>query len=846
MTVDTAPAVWNPPLSVPSGLRVASVDIVRRGALPPAALTGLRATATQAVEERHAAVIAALNAAAEELEAALHAAVPQVDAPVRRSLLKLKRAVHNRRPLPVVDPPPSGPAGAGPLPGLLSRYAAAVAAREALAEAGSQAEDQDRQAASGTLQALLADPAVRRGLAATAPEVAAELERASATASLVDPRSSLARTVVGYLTRIALKPSPASAFAAVDFAVPVELAAAGGPADAPRADVRVAPALAYALLLSCASDPAFADLVELAPAEALPGGRVLLGERLDIDGYLFRHDEPSTPLEGPCLEAAVALGRAPAAAHRAAQQALDPRADAAAGLDRLLRAGTVQVVLPWADHDQRHAVLAGLCRSAADADPERRDQLQGWAELLDRVHATSEVLVRADHERAVGLLATLRRDARRLGELGAAAVGVRVSEPALVHETVGGRLLTSSTAADQQARVRALDEALDRTLRPRLVRSRAHSGLADFVADRLAPGARVSFTQVLDLLGGAEEIDHHLGRWALQDVRAADGDPTGVPGVLAPSVSAHLQRAGDLTVLNAALPGAAAAALRHLPVLGRAEEPARAAVEGELDRWLRALSPGGRWYALASAEEWTDLQGAPFLDLPRLRWPADPPRVARSSGPRATRRPGPALADLWLAHQPESRTLRLEDPVGQPLALVPVGVISPFLVSGPLRALLIAADPWLLQPSSRRPDHRRDLADGPVAGAGRVTDGPLVVHRATWWVPASTFPRSDRTEPSRDYLRRVQAWRRARDLPDEVFVRADTGPTELNPRLRKPQWVRWDVPHTLALAARLADRASRLVLTEALPAADGAAGPCTETVRFLGWPGESLTTRNRP
>ena len=674
--------------------------------------------------------------------------------------------------------------------------------------------------AAETLGALLTLPSLDRGLAVTAPHVAKALRSPSAVRELAVPRSSLARTATAYACRAALKPSPASTLATVGPAHP-------GPGGS-RSHVRVAPALAFLVLQQCALDPAFSDLVELEWVEPDHDGAVCLPDRVDIDGYLFRNDERVSLHAPSCLPACHRSGRATASVHRDALRVRDPDADPHALLSRLVRMQLLRVVLPWDAPDPGHDVLAELHAAAAAKAPGQREVLLHRARLLRQVHSITGELARSNDVDAAELVRSLRATMEALLRTGAALH--QLSAAAVVHETV------ASTASP--ARIRnaftgpGLDAELGAALRPRLVRSLAHRALADLVAEQCGAGARVPVSRLLGMVGTGEAADHRMLTWAMQDVQARedDVDPRPLPGVIAPSLAAYLQPAGRLTVLNAALPGAAAAGLRHLPVIGSAralEGPGT--VHQEVHGWIDGLAPAGRWLALGTAEEWSDLQGAPHLTGNRLRWPADPPR---SGGSRTG---DVELEGLDAVHDPDTRSLRIEDRSGVPVAIVPVGVISPYLVSGPLRALLILSDPWTYRPLVAAPQWTERIDGDTVAGAERRQVGDLVLTRRSWWLPAGSLPRREPPESLLSFLGRVERWRVLRGLPDEVFLRAWTGPLELDPRLRKPHWVSWGAPHTLEVAARTAARTHRLLITEALPAVAGGAGPVIETVRLLGW-----------
>lgn len=127
----------------------------------------------------------------------------------------------------------------------------------------------------------------------------------------------------------------------------------------------------------------------------------------------------------------------------------------------------------------------------------------------------------------------------------------------------------------------------------------------------------------------------------------------------------------------------------------------------------------------------------------------------------------------------------------------------------------------------------------------RLTHGRLVLKRRTWRLAPAEFPQPAPGEGAPAYFMRMDEWRRAHALPEEVFLTLEQrGWPGGDPADRKPSWLSFRSAHAVlaAAASRRLGQARALRLTEALPAAGGfwvrdadGAGRATEHVSFLQW-----------
>jgi|SRR5579875_300112 len=123
---------------------------------------------------------------------------------------------------------------------------------------------------------------------------------------------------------------------------------------------------------------------------------------------------------------------------------------------------------------------------------------------------------------------------------------------------------------------------------------------------------------------------------------------------------------------------------------------------------------------------------------------------------------------------------------------------------------------------------------GCVLSYPRLVTGRCVLRRRGWSVPPSCLPRRDAGESEFRFLLRVDSWRRALGIPDQVFISnglyAASGAPGANTRKqwinRKPQYVHFGNILTRLFERMVAETSSPLYIEEALPTLDQLPEPC--------------------
>lgn len=115
----------------------------------------------------------------------------------------------------------------------------------------------------------------------------------------------------------------------------------------------------------------------------------------------------------------------------------------------------------------------------------------------------------------------------------------------------------------------------------------------------------------------------------------------------------------------------------------------------------------------------------------------------------------------------------------------------------------------------QRPASRRD----DTQFFGRIRIGNLIPHRRSWsFSPAEVFPGLD-SASDRDLYRRVNTWRRARGIPDQVFASEKLRTNFKLWEIHKPQYVDFTSPSFVPIfRACMQARPERVDLRETLPA----------------------------
>jgi hypothetical protein len=202
--------------------------VCRVAGLPVRVLEEQRAAETAAGLDRAAELAAELDAAREALTDGLFAAIGGLeDRELRGHLLKLRRDVHNRRPIGAERLAAARPALDEGLHCGLERYRRRDEGRRRLLEELAATYEAEVAESRRQLQAAIDDPDFRDGLLLSSRDLSAGLERyrRARTDRLGAKERQLERGLLRYLSRMAIKTTPFGTFTAL---VPGRLAASGG------------------------------------------------------------------------------------------------------------------------------------------------------------------------------------------------------------------------------------------------------------------------------------------------------------------------------------------------------------------------------------------------------------------------------------------------------------------------------------------------------------------------------------------------------------------------------------------------------------------------------------------
>ncbi|MFE3019695.1 lantibiotic dehydratase [Streptomyces sp. NPDC059256] len=822
---------------------VSPVVLTRVAGLPSEALD-LVAPATRKLLAEHGAAAQRLGTLAPELTEVLFALVPGLDddVPLRRKVLAAKRSVNRLDPLPWDADVRSRVAARLPVDAapLLDEWGRLVDEQRAvLAQLGAQLA-QDREHAVQALHLALlpgGDPAggveecgFAESLAIAAPDWVRHRDRKARSAKKL-------KTLYSYVARAAVKTSPFSGLTTVGEA---------GVEGSGRGLSRTSATTAYLALRRLAHDPETAGLLRYRVAPVHPGtptepeGLLLHGEVTITEGVVWRNDR--------VVEADYALPSMTRGLRSATT--FDELLTAVGGARpftrfvRLLDAGIVQPVPPWAKGEAPFPALCALLENDGSASPiPRRD--------LSLAHRLGDGASRADTEGRITAATELRdltadwNEHRDRGE--------RKPSGLIYEDRETGLDLPDPLSVPE---VRTDLTALGERVRPYLFRSHLYDFLLEgFTAEFGAGGVCRDPLGFLMRLTVDRDANPPLERALFADMtsRRDPGDRAWLP--VGPTSAPP--NAGVFFQVEAAS-RADAEAGRHRLVVNQ-----YGAGTGALfSRFSRLLGDGFRdrltayldqcWPGVSCRElvVWTDcntVQSECGGLLPPLVLPGE---VEAANGI--------TLDDLALVHDTHTDTLSLFDRHGDPVGLAYLGLIPQHLLQSYVRLLAILADPWVN--GSPHSDYTMTKAHelGPLCGDGvaelpRVTDGPggrLVTRRASWIVPAAAIPRPEGGESDEAALAvRLDDFRREHGIPEEVFVHqlGGAGGALGMSADRKPMWVSLASPLSVGVLHHwLSPQTSHLRLVEVLPERslhsqrDALGRPrVTEHVALLAWPEET-------
>ncbi|MGA4799951.1 hypothetical protein [Streptomyces lavendulocolor] len=743
------------------------------------------------------------------LSDALHAAVPALeDAPrLRRAALDVRRRVHNGRPvhLPgdVVQSlcerlgDTAGPALTQWLDGM-SDLTTLRARTDAIYE-------EETALATERLSVLLSERVFAQGLAQASPQLLNHLP-----AKPLEPHSKAARSVLGYVSRAAVKTSPFSRLTA--------LALQGQRADG-TGHSYVDQQHVHAWLDALARDERFAAALQVEPNRStrpVEGRPYLLTPAYGGPGdAAWRTDSlTDATLQGRLIEELASWPRMTIAAALTRIGGDDPFG----GFVRLLDTGLLRLVLPWSPTEQRPLrSLARNLESLAHPVAQRTGEL---LERLDEGAAGLHLLSGNERARTVDALASRIRtvpdgDPRP-------SVRYAVYEDALSDTPLD---LPAGPIQDDLAELGGL-------IRPYIFRSHLYDWLRDEFVARYGPGGRCpDMFAFLWAVAASPGFDGNLYR-ALRKDHAESGRPTDrawlpVSAGSAPPTTAVLYqvaarstddiRRGDhLLVVNQYNSGIGGLVARFRHGLDRLV-PEQAGLTHQLRAWIADLFPHATPRQVTLSGDVNGMHHAADGVLPPLHWPGEPSYA--NQVPREE-------AAASMRHCPVTDTLEFTDPSGMSLAPVYLGVVPQHLVPGVARLLLCLADPWVNGSRLCCTTNPVDVPPPPVGEdievTPRETHHRLVLGRHTWRFAPDVLPTPAKGEIPSAFFRRVHEWRTSHGIPDEVFlsVEAASWPSAAASSQGKPLWLSFRSPHAVWAAVHHVGRArgARAVrLAEACP-----------------------------
>jgi len=800
--------------------------LTRVGGIPTDALD-IVAEPTRLLLAELAAITEQLRQASEPLTDALFRLVPQLDDEVelRRKVLAGKRAVHNLKKLPW-DPDTLGRVTARLTPaevGLLDEWVRLHAARSA---ALAKLEDQlsrERSDAVQALRAALDEPGALESVAIAAPDWVRHANMGATT-----PRNI--KTLYSYVSRAAVKTSPFSGLTTVGVA---------GTEGEGRAASRTAAALAMLAVHRLARSPRTASLLTYrgAPARAAgreaPGVLLLQSEMAIAGGVIWRQDR--------VMEADHATGwlERLGEGDLTLAQVLERLggADPFARFIRLLDAGVLAIVLPWQQGQAPLQRLAELVDGVQES-PISADDLRTAQALGEQAHRESV-------KGRLAALDSLGRYARSWAE----PKRGRPAPAALLYEDREAKADLPDVCAVPSVRADLL--SLGELMRPHIFRSHIYDLLLEQFVATFGTGGTCDdplafFMRLAVERDGNGPLDAAMAADLMS--RANPGErawlpvgPTSAP----PSAAVLFQlEAGSYEqvaqghyrlVVNHFSAGSGALFTRFVRLLG----------EDFRSRLLHHITGSRPGVACRELVLWADCNTAQAECtglLPPLCLPGEP-----------TRPDAITLDDTLLVHDAATDTLSLVDRRGEPIGLTYLGLIPQHMLHSYARFLVVLADPWV----NASPHSDYTMAKLPqllpmchpehVVPLPREQHGRVVTRRASWLAPIGSLPLPKAGETAAELAVRMDDFRRAHGMPEEVFVHQLGGGDFFTAGDRKPLWVSLASPTSAqVLEGWLAAGVKHVRITEALPARhahpqlDGdRRRRATEHAAMLIWPKES-------
>ena len=807
-----------PPVATPVAATtrpcIAPFALLRMATVPIGALDALRPAGCIAAIERAEAAEQAQAAQVAPLTEELFGLVSRIaadDADFRRSVLQLKRGVHNGS-SPRLDDAALERIAQGLRPEgarCLALWRRALADRVAAERSAEQALAAD---VAGTLRpslrALLDNPPFRHALALAAPGLLAHAVRERGPSGKALP-DKFERGLLAYAIRAGAKTSPFSSFMSttvVDVAngLPGSMAIANA---AIASRIRLSRGVLARIAVAATASGRHQRALHVNPTLASVGAhrfRLFQDRLVILLGRPWRQQNRTHFQLQEILSRVLLAQAAPTSAagwrERFVAAGIEPER-ATTLVPQLLERAILQASLPWDafDHAPERALLAMLASEVTPGPRAACERIEGMVVTCDGMDAHGDTAL---VDRTVGNERIRALEAEALSSL--ASGQTEPLQNVVVEDTWSHGFTVDAPRETSMAALGDLSGFLATQIgvSPPYRRLRA-AFLARFGED----GHCTNVPEFLSEAAGQLAAPTEFGS------RQDDGIDLAAPVGARLAVTLQVQAIADgstggpTLVVNKVYENAAWLAARF--GVGGTREHAQ--LRDGLVRWLDEVAQGREPVDVPVCGECNDLQAHPRLTRRVLRLPGEP-FVGDGSL---------ALGDLRLRDDASRSELVLTDCTGREIQPFYMGGTLPSPTWGLPYAVVVLSQPYGLMRPAWQPPAR---AAQDVEFTPRMTVGRAVVRRAMWWVSTDYLRRAWFSEEGARQIAAVRRELRGHGMPTCFFARrplqASTAavPANVLDGNRKPLWVDACNPFCLALLERLCQGAEWISLTEALPA----------------------------
>lgn len=775
---------------------MAPFSLLRVAALPYEALSAMTGNEYRRAISSAENAVAKLGSMSDDLNRELYEMVPTTEiALLRRELISLKRACHNRRRFVFSDEAKEALRKSG-RDHIIGRETLRELALEEVSlckNAGTIALTRDVELyVKPWLRAITTSGHVANALAVAAPA----LLLTALNSEWLQPYGHLSRwqrSLLRYAIRAATKTSPFSVFTPVSVLLDIEDDSLGGstaPPSEPIYSTRISRGIVGLLRgRFLAIDNPDAIVALNASVRSLGAGRVeaIIAERRSFNGRPWRHERVARfRFADVIAELLLMVG---------CERIRDVHARlVAAGLERVSADMMLQA---WMD---RALLTVDAGPDAFEYDPGVSFNAEGSQHglLIDKLLDVADSFENG-----------------RDGRTSLVSKSVRLTEELkrVLPQDINLRTILADDAAFSSTECDARDVPFDAVrqiaayLASKVIVNPVYACLRDLYVASYGSGA---ITQ--DIMPFIFASDALIRERIRNGIRLTDAPEAVLPGCKVP-VTIFLQTIGNETsvdrpryVVNRVYEGAGWLAARFAWGAAVRQEKFRKGLRA----WLKTTCDDREPVDVPYNGECSELQAHPPLTDRVLNWPTESLRdVSRRI----------SVNDIVLSHNTATNLLEFWLTTGEPIAPLYLGSAVPQPNWGPVYSFLALTRPFIID----RPDDAGRLADGSHLRP-RETAGNVVLRRASWSAKAEdvrpiflSMPRFERALLLKRYLEE-------RGIPQVCFIRA-VSPNSFsvfNGRIdeQKPQWFDSASSVCIELLERVVEHAESLEFTEMLPGVD--------------------------